>query len=240
MNIGVIFAGGTGKRMHTKGMPKQFLEVQGKPIIIHTIEKFEHCAEVDAIVVVCLKEYIEYMKTLLFRFKLEKVLRVVPGGSTGQESIYNGLCAARELTEDSKAIVLVHDGVRPLISEGLIKANIDQTKELGNAITAAPATETIFRFGQDAAVVSEIIDRNSCYVAKAPQTFLLVELLAAHERARREDAQFIDSASMMHAYGHTLHTIESTQDNIKVTTPSDYYTLKAIMTEKEHSQIFGL
>ena len=97
MNIGVIFAGGSGKRMHTKGTPKQFLEVDGKPIIIHTLEKFEMCPDVDAIVVVCLEAYIPYLEKLTDRYMLKKVFSIVPGGKTGQESIYHGLCSAGEL-----------------------------------------------------------------------------------------------------------------------------------------------
>ena len=240
MNIGVIFAGGSGKRMHTKGTPKQFLEVDGKPIIIHTLEKFEMCPDVDAIVVVCLEPYIPYLKKLTERYMLDKVLRIVPGGRTGQESICFGLRSAGELAGDNETIVLIHDGVRPLITKELISENIEMAEKEGNAITVAPATETIFQFEQDTRVVSRIYDRSTCFVAKAPQTFRLKDILEAHEKARREQREYIDSASLMQAFGYTLHTVESTPDNIKVTTPSDYYMLKAIMTEKEHSEIFGL
>ncbi len=240
MNIGVIFAGGSGKRMHTRGTPKQFLEVDGKPIIIHTLEKFEMCPDVDAVVVVCLEAYIPYLKKLTGRYMLEKVLRIVPGGKTGQESIYYGLCSARELAGEGKAIVLIHDGVRPLITKELITANIKTAEAEGNAVTVAPATETIFQFEHDTKIVSRIYDRSTCFVAKAPQTFVLKDILDAHEQAREKHQEYIDSASLMKAYGYTLHTVESTPDNIKVTTPSDYYMLKAIMTEKEHSEIFGL
>lgn len=240
MNIGVIFAGGSGKRMHTKGTPKQFLEVDGKPIIIHTLDKFELCQDVDAIVVVCLESYIPHLKKLISRYALKKVLRIVPGGKSGQESIYHGLCATEELVGGKETIVLIHDGVRPLITEELLSANIEKAKSEGNAITVAPATETIFQFEQDTRIVSKIYDRSTCFVAKAPQTFWLKDILKAHEKAQREHMEYIDSASLMQAAGYTLHTVESTPDNIKVTTPSDYYMLKAIMTEKTHSEIFGL
>ena len=240
MNIGVIFAGGSGKRMHTKGTPKQFLEVNGKAIIIHTLEHFEQCMDVDAVVVVCLETYIDYLKRLLKRFDISKVRKIVPGGQTGQESIYAGLIAARELSEGEDTIVLIHDGVRPLINSELLTESIAKTIETGNAITIAPVVETIIQFDQKAENIEQVLERSKCYVAKAPQTFYLKDILAAHELARQNGETFIDSATLMSAYGYTLHTVESTSYNIKITTPSDYYMLRAILQEMEQSQIYGL
>lgn len=116
MNIGVIFAGGVGSRMGMIGRPKQFVEVNGKPIIVHTLEHFEKCDDVDQVVVVCLLNWIEYMHKLTKDYNLNKVTAIVPGGATGQESIYQGLVAAKKISGDSDSIVLIHDGVRPLIS----------------------------------------------------------------------------------------------------------------------------
>ena len=245
MNIGVIFAGGSGKRMHTNGLPKQFLKLNDKPIIIYTLEHFEACADIDAVTVACIADYIDVLKDYLERFRIRKVKRIVPGGATGQESIFHGLCAAREIVreaggDEARTIVLIHDGVRPLITEELLSANIRKTQEAGNAVTVAPAHETIFRYDADTKAVSQILDRSTCYVAKAPQTFFLRDILNAHEKARENGEDYIDSASLMQAYGHTLHTVESTPDNIKVTTPSDYYMLRAILQESEQAGIFGL
>ena len=115
MNIAVIFAGGVGSRMHSKDRPKQFLEMYNKPI--HTLEYFENHSMIDAIVVVCIKDWIPYLNKLLYKFRIEKVKSVVPGGETGQLSIYNGLKSAKQIAKDEKSIVLIHDGVRPLINE---------------------------------------------------------------------------------------------------------------------------
>ena len=175
MNIGLIFAGGSGVRMNTKGMPKQFLQMNGKAIIIHTLEYFERCKDIDAIVVVCLEEYIEYLQSLLSANRITKVKRIVPGGKCGQESIYHGLCAAEEIA-DGEDIVLIHDGVRPLISEELLSSSIQMVKEKGNAITVTPATETIVQT-ENGETISNIIDRKSCYIAKAPQSFYLKDIL---------------------------------------------------------------
>ena len=124
MNIAVIFAGGVGKRMHSSDKPKQFLEIYSKPIIIHTLEHFEYHPMIDGIVVVCKEDWIPYLNELLYRFRIEKVRKVVPGGETGQLSIYAGLKAAKEVAGEDNTIVLIHDGVRPLINEKLIADNI--------------------------------------------------------------------------------------------------------------------
>ena len=142
MNVALIFAGGTGKRMNTKGVPKQFLELYGKPIIIYTIEKFENNDEIDGIVISCLREYIPKMWKLCNKFHITKVQAIVPGGETGQESIYHGLCKIDELFPGN-SVVLVHDGVRPLVDTDTITNAVHCVREHGSAITVTPATETI-------------------------------------------------------------------------------------------------
>ena len=239
MNIGLIFAGGSGARMNTKGMPKQFLQMNGKAIIIHTLEYFERCKDIDAIVVVCLEEYIEYLQSLLSANRITKVKRIVPGGKCGQESIYHGLCAAEEIT-DGEDIVLIHDGVRPLISEELLSSSIQMVKEKGNAITVTPATETIVQT-ENGETISNIIDRKSCYIAKAPQSFYLKDILKVHRQAIVDNkCDCIDSASLMREYGYSLNLLEGSNENIKITNPSDFYILRAILEARENSQIFGL
>ena len=131
MNIGLIFAGGTGSRMNSKDKPKQFLEVHGKPIIIHTIDLFEETEEVDAVVVVILSDYLDYMTELVKKFNLKKVKAIVPGGETGQLSIFNGLEAAEKISEGKESVVLIHDGVRPLINSKVIRDNIECVKKNG-------------------------------------------------------------------------------------------------------------
>ena len=136
MVTALIFAGGTGQRMNTRSKPKQFLELHGKPVIIYTIEHFEYHAEIDNIVVVCLKDRIDELKGLLKRYSITKVSEIVPGGETGHDSIYNGL-KAMEGTAKEGDIVLIHDGVRPLITGNLISENIEAVRKYGNAITSA-------------------------------------------------------------------------------------------------------
>lgn len=241
MNIALIFAGGTGVRMNTKTKPKQFLELNGKPIIIHTIDNFEQHPEIDVIVVVCIESWIPYMKELLTRFHITKVRYVVPGGGTGQESIRCGLDVLwndENIPKDS--LVLIHDGVRPLINGEIISRNIDCAKKNKNAITITPAIETIISVS-DNDEVDNIMDRNSCKMARAPQTFRLCDIMEAHRKALKDgELNMIDSAMLMTHYGALLHVVEGPVENIKITTPSDFYIFRAIYEARENSQIWGI
>lgn len=240
MNIAIIFAGGTGTRMNTKSRPKQFLEIHGKPVLIYTLEKFQNHPLVDAIILVCLDSWMEYARNLLDRFGITKVVRIVPGGKTGQESIYNGIKAAKEKFEEN-SIVLIHDGVRPLIDESTITECVELTKKNGNAITVSPAIETIFLKCDEGNKVGEILDRSKCEMAKAPQCFFLKDIYEAHCRAREEHRHdFIDSASLMKYYGYQLYTVKGLPENIKITTPVDFYIFRAIMDAQENLQILGI
>lgn len=242
-NIAVIFAGGSGKRMNTVSRPKQFLELNGKPVIIYTLELFDNHPDIDAICVVCIEPWIPFLKKQLKKFEINKVVDVVPGGNTGQESIYNGLCAANrwnvsrgEKQED--AIVLIHDGVRPLITERTITDNIETVQKDGNCITCIPATETFVVKQEDDSL--QIPSRADSLIARAPQSFKLKDILEAHEKARKEDQHdFIDSCTMMSHYGYKMHTIIGPMENIKITTPTDFFIFRAMVQVHENQQIFG-
>lgn len=239
MNVAVVFAGGTGQRMNSKTKPKQFLELHGKPILVYTIDHFQRHKEIDGIVLVILESWIDYTKELVDRFRLTKVKAVIPGGETGQESIYNGLVKAAELF-GLDSTVLIHDGVRPLIDEITITDVLNCVREHGNAVTVTPAIETVSMRSEDG-VISDVFDRSKCCMARAPQAFILSDILDVHHKAQAEDnRQFIDSASMMRYYGHQLHIVEGAVENIKITTPSDFYIFRAITDARESSQIFGL
>lgn len=240
MNIGVIFAGGIGTRMHSKEKPKQFLELYNKPIIIYTLEYFEQNEEIDAVVIACVTEWIPYLEQLLYKYRIEKVKKIVPGGRTGQESIYNGLVAAKEVGRNEKSIVLIHDGVRPLINSKLLSDCIECVKKKGSAITAGIVKETITIIDQNNCI-EEVPARDKSRVAKAPQCFWLEDILSAHNQALDDGVNdFIDCCTMMQHYGHQLYMIDGPYENIKITTPDDYYTMRAILEAKENAQIYGL
>lgn len=240
MNVALIFAGGTGTRMNSKTKPKQFLKLHGKPIIIYTLEAFDRHDEVDEIIVVCLEEWIGYLNELVNSSSLKKVKYIVAGGLNAQESQYNGLKAIKDgCNVDKETIVLIHDGVRPLIDEGTISKNIQSVKKNGSAITVTPAIETVILVDNNE-LLNKVLERNSCRMAKAPQSFYFNDIFSVHKKAIKDNKlNFIDNASLMMYYGYDLHIVEGLSENIKITTPSDFYTFRAICEAKENYQIFG-
>lgn len=236
MNIGVIFAGGVGSRMHRNDRPKQFLELYNKPVIIHTLEHFENHDEIDGIVIACVEDWIEHLEKLIIQFKIKKVKKIVPGGRTGQLSIYNGLKAAKEVAGNEKCIVLIHDGVRPLINSELLSSNIESVKTYGSAITGGVVTETIVVVNEDLDI--ELVpSRVHSRVAKAPQSFWLDEILNIHEKALASGLEnCIDSCTLMKQYGKNLHMIDGPYENIKITTPDDFNYVKTILESREKSK----
>lgn len=234
----LIFAGGVGNRMNTLAKPKQFLQLYGKEIIIHTLENFQNNPLVDNIIVVCKDNWIDFLEKLLNKYGLDKVKWVVPGGQTGQLSIYYGLCELEKHVE-KESIVLVHDGVRPFINDKLISDCIESVEKFGSAITVVPSIETIVSIEDDE--IQTITDRSKCYHAKAPQCFYLGELIEAHRRVLEENiTDMIDSATLMSYCGHSLHAVPGNYDNIKITTPTDFYTARALYEVRENQQIYGL
>lgn len=243
MNLAVIFAGGTGQRMHTKSRPKQFLELNGKPIIVYTLELFDNHPNIDGIVVACLESWIPFLKKMLRKFEINKVVDIVAGGDSGQQSIYNGLCAAEKYANANGGgtddIVLIHDGVRPLITEQTITDNIITAHEKGNCITCVPATETFVVRQNDGSL--EIPDRDKSLIARAPQTFRLKDIIATHQKALAEGkTNYIDSCTLMSHYGFRMNTIIGPMENIKITTPTDFFIFRAMVQVHENQQIFGL
>lgn len=238
MNVAVIYAGGQGSRLQRYSRPKQFLEFRGKPIAVYTIEVFQHIQEVDAIVVVCLEDWIPYLRTQVKKYHLDKVVEIVPGGRKGQDSIYNGLvCASQHYADDT--MVLIHDGVRPLAMEKTIIECIEVAREEGNCVVCVPATETVMVKGQNGEMT--IPDRDSCYLARAPQCFKLGDVLAVHRKALEEGRHdFVDTCSMMKHYGYGFHTILGTMENIKITTPADYFMFRSVIEAREEGTVFGL
>lgn len=243
MNIAFIFAGGTGQRMNTSSTPKQFLDLQGKPVIIRTLEIFERHSDIDAIVVVMLESWIPRFEMLSKRHWISKLAAVIPGGKDGQASIRNGILEI-ERRYSSNDIVLIHDGVRPLISPETISQCIKCAKKHGNAITVVPLTETVVHCTAnkkaDAMKITDIVERSSAFIARAPQCFKVGDIAAAHHKSVKDGLQsaFIDSASLMRYYGHTLHTVLGAPENIKITTPSDYHIANALWRANENKRSF--
>ena len=238
-NIAIIFAGGSGARMGS-GLPKQFIEVNGKPIIIHTLDIFEEHSKIDKIYIACKEDYIGKLEKYTKRHFITKVAGIVPGGETGQDSIYNALrAAAAENPADS--IVLIHDGVRPCITGELIDEDIRSVKEKGSAVTCTALFETPV-VSKDGNLVEDVPPREQLFTAQAPQCFYLGEVLQAHETMRGENPGYrgiVDSCTLMKKCGKKVAIVQGNRGNIKVTTPEDLYTFRAMIQYRETEQVFG-
>lgn len=238
--IAMIFAGGTGQRMGSE-IPKQFLKVSGKEIIIHTLELFEKNEYVDEIYVACIKEWIPYLNSLIKMYNIAKVKAVFPGGKTGQDSIFLSLQKAKDEKNDN-AIVLIHDGVRPLVSNETITNCIKDTQTYGNAITVTPCFETPIK-SIDGKTVTEMPQRQLMYTAQAPQCFYLNDIYEAHIKERNININYegiVDSCGLMFKNGIKCHLVYGNRGNIKVTTPDDFCTLLGNFNARDYNQILEL
>ena len=237
-NIAVIFAGGSGVRMGS-GMPKQFLKINGQPIIIYTLEIFDDNPLIDEIYIACKEDCIDTLNRYISRYQIQKVRKVVPGGATGLDSIYNALTAAKE-ENPADSIVLIHDGVRPFIPQHLISDNIEQVKKAGCAITCTPMYETPVK-SNGGELIEEVIKRDVMYTAQAPQSFRLGEIIEAYDKAREEYGLegMVDSCSIFKKTGHDVALVKGNRGNIKVTTPEDLYLFRGLLNYKETQQAMG-
>lgn len=242
LKIGVIFAGGAGLRM-AAGIPKQLMVVYGKPILIHTIEKFQYNPNIDKIYVACKDDLIPELWGLIKRYNLDKIppTGVVAGGINSQESIYNVLCRVNEENEPD-SIVLVHDGVRPLITDDVIYENIKGVCEYGSAITSKALFETPI-ISVDGANVDALPPRKTMYTGQAPQSFFLKDILDAHNKMRAMDPNYtdvVDCCTLMIKTGYPVHLVSGNRDNIKVTTVEDYAELLARMAVTDQKTLINL
>ncbi|MCI8466450.1 MAG: 2-C-methyl-D-erythritol 4-phosphate cytidylyltransferase [Lachnospiraceae bacterium] len=243
MNVAIILAAGVGQRMRNGGLPKQFLKLMGKPIIIYTLEKFEESEAIDRIIVVCHGSYIDYMQELLHLYQIRKVTDVIVGGGDRQNSLRRGLAAVVENGGTSEDLVIIHDGVRPLIDLPTIRENVRVASQYGCAITVHPVTETVVITEVEEAGIENFKKRADTYSMTAPQTFRLGEILSAYQKIdslETADMPLLDAAMVFAQAGGEVHLVKQQGANIKITTPEDYYFLKAMLELEENKFVFGL
>ena len=242
MNYGLILAGGVGQRMRSSGMPKQFLEVFGKPIIVYTLEKFERCVEIDATIIACNAAWIDYLNGLINKFSLKKVTAVIAGGKDRQGIILNGVKYIQTQGARDNDIVVIHDGVRPLVQESILSENVRIALEYGSAITARPVVESVVITNNDEVSFESFQKRDDTYSLTSPQTFQLKKLMDAYCETESSSTPlpFLDSALMYTYLGNNIHIIKESNQNLKITTAEDYYILKAMLELQENKAVFGI
>lgn len=242
MNYGLILAGGVGQRMRSSGMPKQFLEVFGKPVIMYTLEKFERCGDIDKYVIVCNASWIDHMEQLKEKYGLVKLLKIVSGGKDRQNSVKQGLAAITCAGVDSTDIITIHDGVRPLVQTSIISENIHVAQKYGCAMTVKPAIETVCVTPKEEAGFEDFKKRDDTYTLTAPQTFQLKVLTDTLSWMERKETSFpiLDAAIGYACLGGKVHIVKENNNNLKITTPEDYYIMKALLELEENKIVFGI
>lgn len=230
-NIALIIAGGIGARMH-QDIPKQFINVQDKPVIIYTLEEFQNHPGIDAIEVVCLNGWHDILWAYTKQFGITKLENIVSGGATGQESIRNGLYDLAKRYHSNDDIVLIHDAIRPMVSADIISDNIRVCRAHGNATTVIPCTSVMLRT-TDSVVSDDQVPRDDLKITQTPQSFFLNELLEVHKEAlMRHMEPSIASCALYIAMGKKVYLSAGSEKNIKLTTSEDIEIFTSLLNCK--------
>lgn len=234
-NIALLIAGGSGNRMG-QDIPKQFMHVDGCPIIIHTMLCFQRHPDINTIAVVCLRGWETVLQSYANQFGIDKLKYIFPGGNSGMESIHNGIYGLRDNGYADEDLVLIHDSVRPLLSQDIISSNIAICKAYGYAITGIQCREAILE-SSDGFSTKTSIPRDTLIRTQTPQTFRLKNIIGAHELAKTKGiADSVASCTLIVELKEDIemHIVPGSEKNIKVTTVEDLEILKALMhTEKD-------
>ena len=221
-NVGaIVAAAGLGTRMGTTH-PKQFIPIAGKPVLAHTLEAFERCPIIQKVCLVVRDQEVTRVQSLVTDYSLAKVTAVIPGGEVRQDSVYNGLLAI-----DGVEIVVVHDGVRPLVLPESIAATVEAARDGGAATLATKVSETVKVVHQE--LVLRTIDRGPLWMAQTPQAFRYALLRDAHERARAAGVVGTDDAMLVERLGHQVRIVQGPVDNLKISTAADLALAEAIL-----------
>lgn len=236
MNIAMLIAGGKGARMN-QDIPKQFLNINDKPVIVYTLQAFQQHPQIDAIMVVCIEGWQEILKAYANQFNITKLKWIVCGGENGQSSIRNGVF---ELNKHcfSKDLVLIHDAIRPNVSQEIISNCIAQSNLHGNAVTVIPCAEAMLLRDEDANTSKEVINRDSLARTQTPQAFTLGKLVWAHEEAlKRGITNSVATCTLMIELGEKVHFCAGSEKNVKITTTEDLEIFKALLSAKKDEWI---
>ncbi len=229
MNIAIILAGGSGHRMG-QDVPKQFINVYDKPVIVYTLEGFQKHPLIDAIEVVCIDGWHDVLRAYAKQFNISKLRWVISGGETGQESIRNGVFNL-EGKIDPEDIVIIHDGIRPLIDETVLSDVISKCQKYGNGVTSLPYNEQIFVMDDEISTV-KYIPRETLRRVSTPQAYKFEKLLWGYKKAFEEKIGIYGSSytnTMMVELGERLYFAAGSDKNIKLTTKDDLEMFKAYL-----------
>ena len=231
-NIALIIAGGVGARMGQE-IPKQFLNVYDKPVIIYTLEAFQNHPNIDAIEVVCLDGWHDILWAYAKQFNISKLECIVSGGKEGQDSIRNGLYDIQKRYNSNDDIVLIHDSIRPMVSAEIISDNIRVCRENGNAVTVVPCTAAMLKT-YDSFTTTEQVSRDNLKCTQTPQTFFINDICEAHKEAlKRGITKSVASCTMYIELGRKLYMAHGSEKNLKITTAEDIEIFMALLHAKK-------
>lgn len=234
MNIALIIAGGMGERMN-QDIPKQFINVYDKPVIIYTLEAFQRHPNIDAIEVVCIEGWHEILQSYSKQFGITKLENIVYGGKNGQESIRNGLYDIASRYNGRDDVVLIHDAIRPMISEEVISDNIRTCRTYGNAITVIPCTAAML-YTDDGILSTKQVARDNLKITQTPQAFYLNDILDAHKEALNKGiTNSVASCTMYIELDRKLFMSIGSEKNLKLTTTEDIEIFKSLLQAKKDS-----
>lgn len=232
MITAIIIAGGVGKRMGQE-IPKQFIIIDGKPIIIYTLTSFQNHPQIDKILVVCKSGWEETMWAYIKEYNISKVEWVIAGGKTGQESINAGVQFLKQFV-NNEDIIVIHDGIRPLVEEIVLSDVIVKCRKFGNAVSSLPYNEQIF-IKKTEETTQKYIDRETLRRVATPQAYNYGKLIQSYDRAFKEGIGISESSytnTMMVDLGETLHFALGSDKNIKLTTLDDLELFKGYLRMK--------
>lgn len=238
MNIALLTAAGTGTRMH-QDIPKQFIHVDNKPVIIHTMEAFQNHPSIDAIIVVTLESWTAVLQAYANQFNITKLKWVIPGGDTGQDSIKKGLDKLKEVFPSGDINVMVHDGNRPLVTTEIISDSLATFAKYGNAVAVIPCQEVVFE-SEDGVSSCVSTEREKLFRTQTPHTYKLDDLLWAHKEAKKKGIKGTAASCMlMKELGRTTYFSKGSEENIKITTLDDLRIFKALLHTRMDDWIKG-
>jgi 2-C-methyl-D-erythritol 4-phosphate cytidylyltransferase len=230
--VAIIVAGGVGKRIGEGNLPKQFLTLGDKPVLVHTIEKFERCELIDEIILVVPEDYLGHCsQAIVDRYYFNKIKKVVAGGEERRNSVYKGLKACANNT----LIVAIHDGVRPLISPEKISESIKLCLQKKAVILAVPVKDTIKRVENGSVITT--LDREKLWLVQTPQVFEYRLIADAYEKASKDDFVGTDDSVLVERLGHEVTVLEGEYENIKITTAEDLIIAEKLLEMKQKKSI---
>ena len=225
-NAAVIVAAGSGTRMGTQ-IPKQFLEVMGKPILAHTVDKFQNNDAISEIVIVTSEAYIPFCGNMVKEYGFDKVKAIVIGGATRQMSVMNGISQIGDDVDN----VFIHDGARPLVSHRVITKCAETLREVSACAVGVPMKDTI-KYSENGEYIDRTVDRSRLWQIQTPQCFSVKLITECHKKASQEGFEATDDCMLMEHYGERVALVEGDYENIKITSPQDIYVMEGLLSDK--------